>query len=500
MDLFAFIRHFGPTKMRIREREPEKKEVKLLTLIEARTVSLNPPISAASGDSGDSIDKFFDEGNDDVLEETVAKDVSEVAAEKTKKKRKRKVVWDASGSTYPPKRLREDHHVVAFNTEGKSLAAIRDLVSDGFSVPSGVTEPPTVVFVPPTPDDGPIDSVFGLNLQTCPPSLRSPVADVPVTTVVVTTTFTANASAVPPRKVRVVSKNHEIFGDSASAGGANADVAGTSKLNEPADSSDSLNASQDLDSETLYRIYLRAMNYDQLYTKFNIGAARQIYLGAKVRMLAEHNLEQKDRLEDKCSEQTVCLSERDIKIAHLKSLLSLKEPEAAKVICLHGQISAIKATDAVKGNELRDLKERNFVLEGEKEVLFENVMTFESALSCDELSSKVASLESESDSLVEYCHGKSIGYAVHKGEIMEKRLSLTDVMVPLVEPLSSQSLIGEASTFAAPAMSESITTLSTTFASFDVVPPLSISHDQVSDNEDPPVVTFEKEELDTSSK
>ncbi|GKB31378.1 hypothetical protein Tco_0870779, partial [Tanacetum coccineum] len=37
-----------------------------------------------------------------------------------------------------------------------------------------------------------------------------------------------------------------------------------------------------------------------------------------------------------------------------------------------------------------------------------------------------------------------------KGEIMEKRLSLTDVMVPLGEPLSSRSLTGEASTFVIP--------------------------------------------------
>nr|GFC80752.1 hypothetical protein [Tanacetum cinerariifolium] len=52
-----------------------------------------------------------------------------------------------------------------------------------------------------------------------------------------------------------------------------------------------------------------------------------------------------------------------------------------------------------------------------------------------------------------------------KGEIMEKRLSLTDVMAPLAEPVSSQSLIGEASTSAAPMTTELITTLSTTLAS-----------------------------------
>nr|GEV72958.1 hypothetical protein [Tanacetum cinerariifolium] len=235
-----------------------------------------------SGDSGDSIDKLFDEGNDDVPEDTVAKDVSKVAAEKTKKKWKRKIVGDASGSTFPPKRLREIHHATASNTEGKYLAAIRDLVSDGSSVTSGVTEPLTVVFVPPTPKDGPIDSVSGLNLWTCPPFLRyvvssddshhlgscyevksfarSPAADVSVTTVAVSTTITANASAVLPPKVRVVLKNLEFFWDSSSAGGDNADVAGTSKLNEPADSSDSFCASQNLDFETLHRIYVPKRN------------------------------------------------------------------------------------------------------------------------------------------------------------------------------------------------------------------------------------------------
>ncbi|GKF63457.1 hypothetical protein Tco_0186905, partial [Tanacetum coccineum] len=44
MDLFAFIRHSDPTKVRI-------KEVKLLTLTEGRVVSLAPLTSAASGDS-----------------------------------------------------------------------------------------------------------------------------------------------------------------------------------------------------------------------------------------------------------------------------------------------------------------------------------------------------------------------------------------------------------------------------------------------------------------
>nr|GEW88041.1 hypothetical protein [Tanacetum cinerariifolium] len=53
--------------------------------------------------------------------------------------------------------------------------------------------------------------------------------------------------------------------------------------------------------------------------------------------------------------------------------------------------------------------------------------------------------------------------------------------VVLVHSQVQRSLIGEASTSVAPATVEPITTLSTTFASFDVVPPLFVSDYQVSD-------------------
>ncbi|GKD13678.1 hypothetical protein Tco_1198085 [Tanacetum coccineum] len=415
-------------------------------------------------------------------------------------------------------------------------------------------------------------------------------------------------------------------------------------------------------------------------------------------MRAKHTLEKKGELEDKCVEQAALLSERDVEIVHLKSLLSLKETEAAEAIRLRGQLTTVEAADAAKGNELKDLKEKNFALEGERDVMSEKITTLESAnaakeaelaslssqlakltsdlsdfqLSRDELNSQVASLESERDGLInqrsslesvfelfsarieatqdeqarvlgnkvaeldaqllemaahldeefyprfltaisgrrwiltyglklviikclqslEYCHAlrTAIGCAakyveavnalstvdfsllselkskkdasivdlmdslrlegplaeipgaedlqpspqqlrlpihrpednvvlgetslsfslqvVHsrvqrvKGEIMEKCLSLTDVMAPLVEPLSSQSLIGEASTSAAPATTEPITTLSITLASSDVIPPLATSNEQALDtelnDEDPLAVTFEREDLVTS--
>ncbi|GJZ95227.1 hypothetical protein Tco_0667430 [Tanacetum coccineum] len=352
MDLFAFIRHSDPTKVRIWERDLMEREVKLLKMTEGRTVSLDPPVTAASGDSGDSIDKLFDEGDDngqehsvkrddDVLEETIAKDVS--------------------------KKLREDYHVANSITGGKSLSTIHSLILEGFSIPSGITEPR---------DDGLANSMSGLNLRTFPPSkryvissddshysdsrsevnffARYAVMDTPVMTIAITTTVAADASVIQVSKDKVRSGNLETFRDSVSAGGANVNATSSSKLNKPMTSSDYFYASQDLDSETLHNIYvpkwkvtndsilddsyvcrdltdrlappalfsqLRSMDYDQLYTEFNVGAARQMCLGAEVRMRAEHTLEQKDRLKDKCVEQTTLLSEKDAEIVHLRSLL-----------------------------------------------------------------------------------------------------------------------------------------------------------------------------------
>ncbi|GJT68791.1 hypothetical protein Tco_1020271 [Tanacetum coccineum] len=404
MDLFAFICHSDPTKVRVGERNLAEKEVKFLKMTEGRTVLLGPPVTAASGDSSDSIDRLFDEGHDagqehsvekgdDVLEEAISKDALEVIS-------------------LPP------------NTSGKSLAALHAIIPEGSDLLSGVTEPLIAIFVAPMRDVGPVDSVFGLNLWNRPPYVRyvvssdgshhsgsyfeatsfvgSLVADAPVVTVVVTTTVDADVAA--GSKARDVSKDFENIRDSTSAGGS-------------------------LDTETMYRAYiprwkvtndsvlddpyvcrdltdrlappalfaqLRAMDYDQLYSEFNIGASRQ-----------------------------VC-REKDAKIAHLKSLLSLKETEAAESISLRSQLSVMETADAAKSTELRDLKEKNFAFEGERNALSGRVTTFESVtiskeaelvslssqvikltadlsgfqLSHDELNSNVASLESERDCLV----------------------------------------------------------------------------------------------------
>ncbi|GJY88319.1 hypothetical protein Tco_0502947 [Tanacetum coccineum] len=394
--LITFIRQSDPTKVRVRKRNLADRELKLLKMTEGRTVALDPPATAASGGSGDIIDQLFDEGDnagqehsakkdDNVQEEVIAKDASEVVAEKPQKKRKRKVIGDASGSILPPKKLRDDYQSLPPSTGGKSLSALCVMISEGYAIPTNATESLVTASVILVPDVGPVDSVSGLNLRTRPPHVRYVVffdsshhsssyseaaslvrsaADVPVVTVSVTTIVDANV--VAGSKAKDAPKDFEHIGDSASACGVDADAAIISKLKKPSISSDSFYASKSLDTETMHRVYvprwkLRAMDYGQLYSEFNVEAARRLCLRTEVRMLAEHTLERKGALEDRCVEQTTLLSEKDMEIAHLRPLLSLKEAEAVEAISLRKKdvlserVEALESVAASKEVELASL-------------------------------------------------------------------------------------------------------------------------------------------------
>ncbi|GJX10891.1 hypothetical protein Tco_0200750, partial [Tanacetum coccineum] len=150
-----------------------------------------------------------------------------------------------------------------------------------------------------------------------------------------------------------------------------------------------------LNTETMHHVYVLRWKV----TNDSVLDDPYVCLGVEVRMWAEHTLERKCELEDKCAEQTNLLSEKDAEISHLKSLLSLKEAEAAEAISLRRQLSEVEAADAAKSTELGDLKEKNFALEGERNVATLTTDLFGFQLSRDELNSKLASLESERDCL-----------------------------------------------------------------------------------------------------
>ncbi|GJT20025.1 hypothetical protein Tco_0878731 [Tanacetum coccineum] len=388
MDLFAFINYADPTKVRIGEKQIKEGQVPLLESTRGRVVPL-------AGDDGVNI--------------VVDEEIETAIAEK-------------------PKKLREDHDTsadVGANTGGKSLAAIHELFEQStLNVEVGVTATATVPFVtsfitllPERGGGGHTDSVSRPNLWTQHPAerfvissdssyhsstnvaddevtsiIKSPVPPPPIMTASIATTAIAGATSalVHESGIRPVQRN--IFRDSASPSTVEADVAGPS---QPAG--------------------VEGMDYEQLFSGFNVGVARQACFSAEVRLRSEHNYRERKKFERKCNRQADLLKEKDTEIANLKAQLSLKEAEAAEVIRLCSQVA-----EAARINELNSLKEQTTDLEGQVAALesatvikdtelassnaqitklTQDLSNFQ--LSCDELSIKVASLESKKDKLTD---------------------------------------------------------------------------------------------------
>ncbi|GKA62297.1 hypothetical protein Tco_0761816 [Tanacetum coccineum] len=128
MNLFAFIHHVDPTKVRIGEREVREGEVLLLELTHDRVV----PLAGVNDQENANVQGV----RDDNVNEGV---------------KKRRKADGASGSNHPPKKLRADHGAsgyVGASTGEKSLAAIQDLFEQStLNVEVGVITVATVPFV-----------------------------------------------------------------------------------------------------------------------------------------------------------------------------------------------------------------------------------------------------------------------------------------------------------------------------------------------------------------
>ncbi|GKD47147.1 hypothetical protein Tco_1271792 [Tanacetum coccineum] len=254
MDLFAFIRHADPTKVRIGKRQIKEGHVPLLDSTKGRVIPLAGEDSQAGsvvrvdhGGQNDNI-KNLNEGSGDADQENHSEDSDRAgqdeavtifmdeefraaAANKTKSKKKKRIAAGASDSDHPPKKLGEDHDTsgdAGASTGGKSLAALQGLLERSIlAVEGGVTAATTVPFVTssvtPTPEregDGNTDSVSMTNLRTQRPSerfvissdsshhsstnaaeaevtsiIRSPILPPPLMTAAVTTTVIAGTSS-----------------------------------------------------------------------------------------------------------------------------------------------------------------------------------------------------------------------------------------------------------------------------------------------------------------
>ncbi|GJU23297.1 hypothetical protein Tco_1156639 [Tanacetum coccineum] len=426
MDLFDIINHADPTKVRIGEREVAKGEVSLLQLTRDRVVPLAGVNNQGNVNVQGASNNYVNEEGGDAAKA----DQTEQSGHVPKRvRKKRKAADGASGFGLPPKKLREDHGTsgIGASTGGKYVTALQSLL-EGSTLPVkvGVMAVATVpLFV--ISSDTPHDSCTNAANDEVSSVVRSLISDPAVMTMIVTTTVVADTSALMSRAGHEP-VHHILFADSTPMGETNPDTAGPSQSAGIELSSDTFFMVQDMDAKALQQTYvpkwivindsalddpdvchgavdhlappllfsqLCSMDYEQLLTEFNARAARQNALALRLGYGWSIILE---------------------------AQLSLREVEAVKAICLCGQISTIEAVEAARTNELDGLKEQNAILEGQ-------VAALESAaiLSCDKLSIKASSLESDKDKLIDQvsqlegtCSGlrdEVMGYTLFKEQV-----------------------------------------------------------------------------------
>nr|GEW03017.1 hypothetical protein [Tanacetum cinerariifolium] len=403
--------------------------------------------------------------------DTVAEDV--IRLQPRRQKKRKATVADDGGPSHPLKKLRGDHGTPSGSSVGgKSRSAVQRLFVGavqnaevrGELIP---TLPFVTSFVSATPEhDGGdhTDSVTGPNLRTISAPQRFVISSdsshhsganvaeaeadslvrssVPVMTTVTTTTPTAEPVVIVKHKTV---KPSMFAADSSSAGGADPDASVFSDLT----GSDFLVGgirtvvSPDTDLQKVYvpqwsvtnrsrlddgRVCremvdefappkffasIRGMEHDQLFTEFNVGAARLMSLSAEVRMRAEYNIKENRRLKFVAIEQTELLKVRDEEIENLKAQLLLKEAESAKAICLRAETSKLEAVKKSLQDEVQTLKGRNATLEKEKNELDVKVADLAALVKVKEhevaaLDVVVTSVRSQNDNLI---HELKISFA-----------------------------------------------------------------------------------------
>nr|GEU89168.1 hypothetical protein [Tanacetum cinerariifolium] len=395
MDLFAFIRHADPTKVRIGEREVREGKILLLKLTRRRVIPL-----ARENDQGDV--NVQDAGNDNVNEEGDDVAVADQAEQ---------------GS-----------HVV--NVRGIDIVADDEIQAIIVDQPKRVSiiaaKKPVKRFVisfdsPHEPNANAVD-------DEVTSVVRSFAPDPAMLTTAVATTVVAKTSAPVPRAGHWSSAGQarpSIFKDYISPFVAKAEVAGPSQLIEIYQC-----MIDHLDPPSFFP-QLRGMDYEQLLIEFNVGAACQMCFNGEIKIRLEHELRGRQRFEERCVLQVNRLKEKDAKIASLKARLSMKEVEATETIRLHGQIANIEAVEAVKVNELKVLKGKNAALEGQVAALEFTAASKDVELASS--NSQVSELETTCSSL----RDEVIGYKLFKERVEEMQAKHVRVLSDCVTSIDS---------------------------------------------------------------
>ncbi|GJY66050.1 hypothetical protein Tco_0468288 [Tanacetum coccineum] len=397
MDLFAFIQVVDPTKVKVGEQERAEGEARLLGTTVGHVVPLLlVALAHAERELDASVDKFFDESGGADQGDSATEDV---AIEKPKRPRKkRQVAADASGPSYPSKKLRSDHGTSGgAASAGKSPTILKKLLASSIlNVESGVEAVATFPFVTSSVsatlehESGvPADSITGLNIRTVGASARfvissdsshhssikfpraegdsilRSVAVPPVMTEAVTTTHVATIPSVmaPESGTKAATPVHaSMFHDSESTGMARPDV------------TDNLDASREFIDHVAPPVLfaqIRDMDYDELFIEFSVGTARQACLSAEVRMRTEYCLSERRRLESESEKQATAEQ------VHVDELNTLKQRNVAledEKKSLNRKVAELQSLVSVKDRELKDVNATVTSLKSQNDRLVDHVV------------------------------------------------------------------------------------------------------------------------------
>ncbi|GJS08260.1 hypothetical protein Tco_0365056 [Tanacetum coccineum] len=367
-----------------------------------------------------------------------------------KRSKKKRVVYDSEGlpvASHPPKKLRADYGDIGGSaTGGKSLSALNRLLETSrLSVEQGVPTLPTLPFITSSVTASPLeeggdrtDSVTGPSLRTIGPSVRFVVlsdsshhsgtnsagpevdslarSDAPLMTEATTVT-------IPTDVTKDKSTSHPpLFGSSSSSektdrtlslftgrSGSGFD-AGSIREEEAIGASseevyvpewtvtkgfgmnDGRLCAKMIDHFTPPAFFktVRGMEHEQLFTEFNVSAARNLSLSSEVRMRAEYNILEKRKWKSLAEERNVLLEAKDREIEDLKSQF-------------------FEATESSLRGEVASAHDHNVVLEQECTSLQLRVADLESIIAgkdqeLSDLGASSSSLRSENQSLLDQVH------------------------------------------------------------------------------------------------
>ncbi|GJX36970.1 gypsy type transposase [Tanacetum coccineum] len=383
MGMFEFIKTADPRKVQAVEVQKGDDQV---TLLESTRHCFMPLVILAAGGSSSAaaveVSAPTKEGQEDVAPEeayleladpdegTTAVRQSEkvVVTEQPKKVKKKKLLKQSD--VLPAKKLSVDHPTLVSGTTGKTLVGLEQIRLVGSRLPDREQLAFHCVSPYSQESEGFLDSSAQTNLRIHTTVESSSTLGILVDTTVAAITSTraavtnfatdVNSNLAGPSQPEGLEGSDDSFYEPPTLDPSEAKRWYVPRWNITNDSllddGFSCRILVDRIAPPAFFSALRTMDYDQLYTEFNVGAARQVCLRAEVRSRAEHELELKEKLRAKYAARGRLLDEKDLEILRLKSQLTEKEAEAAEVIRLRDQVSSLSGEKSALIAEVSVLK------------------------------------------------------------------------------------------------------------------------------------------------